>query len=67
MTTARIPLWRHLPRRALKSFLRDVDEREFVALAEGAAEDEDFADFELFREAARLRALELVNDAATAH
>jgi hypothetical protein len=67
MTTAIIPLWRHLPRRALKSFLRDVDEREFLALADGAAADETFEHFDLFREAARSRALDLVTDADPAH
>lgn len=67
MTTARIPLWRHMSRRHLKSFLRDVDASEFVILAEGAAADEGFADFEVFREVARLRQLDLVTDAATAH
>lgn len=67
MTTARLPIWRHLPRRHLKSFLRDISEREFLALAEGAAADATFEHFDLFREAARLRQLELVNDASTAH
>lgn len=67
MTTARLPVWRHMPRRHLKSFLRDVDEREFLALAEGAAADEAFEHFDLFREAARLRQLDLLTDAATAH
>lgn len=67
MTTARLPLWRHMPRRVLKSFLRDIDEREFIALAEGAAADETVENFDVFQEAARLRALELVNDASTGH
>lgn len=67
MTTARLPIWRHIPRRALKSMLRDIDAREFIALAEGAAADDDYADFEIFREVARLRALDLVTDASTAH
>jgi hypothetical protein len=67
MTTARLPLWRHMPRRHLKRMLANIDEREFLALAEGAAADHDYADFELFREVARLRQLELVNDASTAH
>lgn len=67
MTTARIPLWRHMPRRALKSFLRDIDEREFVMLAEGADVDEEFEHFDIFQEAARLRQLDLLTDASTAH
>lgn len=67
MATARLPLWRHMPRRHLKRMLLNIDEREFLALAEGAAADEGFADFEVFREAARLRALDLVTDASTAH
>ncbi len=67
MTTARLPVWRHMSRRALKSFLRDVDERELIALAEGAAADETFEHFDVFREAARLRALDLLTDADTAH
>ena len=67
MTTARLPIWRVMSRRHLKTFLRDVDEREFIALAEGAAADEDFADFDVFQEAGRLRALEFTNDAGTAH
>jgi hypothetical protein len=67
MTTARLPLWRHLPRRALKSFLRDIDAREFIALAEGAAADETFEHFDVFQEAARLRQLDLLTDASTAH
>lgn len=67
MTMARLPLWRHMPRRALKSFLRDVGEREFIALAEGAVADDDFENFDLFCEAARLRQLDLVTDADTAH
>lgn len=67
MTTAIIPLWRHMPRRALKSMLRDIDEREFVILAEGAAADDDFENFDVFCEAARLRALDLLTEADTAH
>ncbi|MBG0801297.1 hypothetical protein IYW40_07355 [Methylocystis sp. H4A] len=67
MTTARLPVWRHLSRRHLKRMLANIGEREFIALAEGAAADEGFADFEVFREVARLRQLELVNDTATAH
>jgi len=67
MTTARIPIWRHLPRRHLKRMLANIDEREFLALAEGAAADDDYADFEIFREVARLRALDVLTDAATAH
>lgn len=67
MTTARLPLWRHMPRRHLKRMLLNVDEREFVALAEGAAADHDYAEFELFREVARLRQLDLLTDADTTH
>jgi hypothetical protein len=67
MTTARLPLWRHMPRRHLKRMLANIDEREFLALAEGAAADHDYADFELFREVARLRALDVLTDTATPH
>lgn len=67
MTTARIPLWRHMSRRHLKRVLANIDEREYLALAEGAAADETFEHFDLFREAARLRALDLLTDADTAH
>ncbi len=37
MTTARLPVWRHMPRRHLKRMLLNIDEREFLSLAEGAA------------------------------
>lgn len=67
MTTARIPLWRHMSRRHLKRMLLNIDAREFIALAEGAAADHDYADFEIFREVARLRQLDLLTDASTAH
>lgn len=67
MTTARLPVWRHMTHRQLKRMLGNIDEREFLALAEGAAADEAFEHFDLFREAARLRALDLLTDADTAH
>jgi hypothetical protein len=69
MATSRIPLplWRHMPRRALKSFLRNIDDHEFRELTEGAAADEGFEHFDVFREAARLRALDVLTDADTAH
>ena len=67
MTKTIIPLWRHMPRRALKNFLRDIGEREFSALAEGAAADKGFENFDVFQEAARLRQLDLLTDADTAH
>ncbi|MGJ0426752.1 hypothetical protein [Methylocystis sp.] len=47
--------------------LLNIDERELIALAEGAAADETFEHFDVFREAARLRHLDLVTDADTAH
>lgn len=67
MTTARLPIWRHLPRRHLKRMILNIDASEFLALAKGAAADEGFEHFDLFEEAARLRQLDILNDTSTPH